>query len=125
MRAGFGIMAWAAEARAARELDDLRGELARLRAENARLLRLLQLTPGEARPAGPTQTGLFERAPGAVDRSSPLASKVAFFRALFRARDDVYARRWENRTDGRSGWMPAVVGGRLKGVPRPNAGTCR
>jgi hypothetical protein len=35
-------------------------ELARLYAENARLLRLLGLTRREAAPPGPTQAGFFE-----------------------------------------------------------------
>ena len=95
----------------------LRAQLTGLRTENARLLRLLRLTPAQAGPPGPAQTGIFEQAPGAVDASSPPTAKVAFFRALFRTRDDVYAHRWENRRDGRSGWMPAVRGGRLKGIP--------
>src|SRR5882762_1841802 len=78
------------------ELAGLRGQVAALRAENARLLRLLELSPGEARPPGPAQTGLFERAPGRVDAGSAPAVKVAFFRALFVARSEVYALRWEN-----------------------------
>ena len=97
------------------------GELVRmsaqLRAENARLLKLLNLTGAQAQARGPAQIAIFEQAPGAVDASSPAAAKVAFFRALLRARDDVYAVRWENRRDGRTGWMPAVRGGRLKGIP--------
>lgn len=100
-----------------RELGELRAQIDRLRAENARLLKLLQPTPEQARPARPAQTAVFDQALGAVDASSPAAAKVAFFRALFRARDDVYAHRWANSRDGRSGWMPAVRGGRLKGVP--------
>ncbi len=107
----------ASDASADAELEALRGQLARLGAENARLLKLLQLTPAQARPPGPTQTAMFEQAPGGVDASSPLSAKVAFFGALFRAREDVYALRWMNRRDGRSGWMPAVRGGRLKGIP--------
>ena len=43
-------------------------------------------------------------------------AKVAFFRALFGARADVYAVRWENVRTHRSGWMPAVAGGFRKGV---------
>jgi superfamily II DNA or RNA helicase len=114
----LGIMAGvASEINVVRELDDLQIQLARLRAENARLLRLLQLTPAQARPPGPAQTGIFDRAPGFVDASSPPTAKVAFFRALFRARDDVYARRWDDRRSGRGGWMPSVQGGRLKGIP--------
>lgn len=42
---------------------------------------------------------------------------MAFFAALFAARRDVYAVRWENARSGKSGWMPAVRGGRLRGVP--------
>jgi len=44
---------------------------------------------------------------------------VGFFRALFAARDDVYAVRWENARTGRSGWVPAVEGGWRKNTTRP------
>jgi hypothetical protein len=74
------------------ELAQLRDQLAILRAENARLLRLLQLTPAEARPPGPAQTGMFDAAPGAVDASSPPQVKVAFYAALFAARTDCQRR---------------------------------
>jgi hypothetical protein len=40
-------------------------ELARLRAENARLLRLLKLSPQEAAPAWPGAGGVFRGAAGA------------------------------------------------------------
>jgi hypothetical protein len=99
------------------ELSGLRDEVARLRAENARLLRLLELTPKEARPPGPVQTGVFDTAPGPVHAGSSAAAKVAFFAALFAGRPDVYAVRWENARSGRSGWTPAVRGGWRKGVP--------
>ena len=80
--------------------DDLERELARLRAENARLLRLLELTPQQARAPAPVQTGLFHEPPGPVHAQSSSQEKVRFFRALFAARRDVYATRWENaRTD--------------------------
>lgn len=90
-----------------------------LEVENGRLLRLLRLTREEARLPGSAQTALFDRAPGQVDASSDPATKVAFFRALFGARTDVYAVRWENARTGRSGWMPAVAGGFRKGI-RPS-----
>ena len=96
----------------------LGAEVGRLRAENARLQRLLELRPGEARPPGPTQTGIFDAAPGPVDNASPAGKKIAFYRALFAARADVYAVRWENRRTGKSGWMPAVRGGWRKGAAR-------
>ena len=92
------------------------GELGRLRAENVRLLRLLDLTSGQAAPPGPAQAAFFEAPPGLVHDWSPAAAKVAFFGALFAARTDVYAVRYDNRRTGRSGWVPAVRGGWRKGV---------
>ncbi|HEX6359592.1 hypothetical protein [Actinophytocola sp.] len=80
----------------AEELASLRALTAQLRAENARLLRLLELTPKQAAPPGPAQTGFFEGRPGPVDRLSAPEKKVGFFAALFAARTDVYATRWEN-----------------------------
>jgi hypothetical protein len=90
-------------------------ELTRLRAENARLLRLLKLTPQQARPPGPAQAAYFEAPPGSVDDRSPPEAKVAFYSALFASRTDVYATRFENSRTGNSGWVPAVRGGWRKG----------
>jgi len=49
-----------------------------------------------------------------MDSSSPLVhhrsspdAKIALFRSLFRGRDDVYARRFESRKTGKSGYQPA------------------
>jgi superfamily II DNA or RNA helicase len=96
----------------------LRAEVDQLRAENARLQRLLDLRPGESRPPGPTQIGIFDSPPGAVHNGSSSEEKIAFFRALFAARTDVHAVRWENSRTGRSGWMPAVRGGWRRGADR-------
>ena len=93
-------------------------ELRRLRAENARLLRLLDLSPREAAPPGPAQAGFFEAPPGPVHANSAAEEKVAFFGALFAARTDVYAVRYDNRRTGKTGWVPAMRGGFRKGVPR-------
>lgn len=41
-----------------------------------------------------------------VNRHSSPAAKVALFRSLFRGREDVYARRFESRKTGRSGYQP-------------------
>jgi hypothetical protein len=92
-------------------------ELERLRAENARLLRLLKLTPEQAALPRPGQAGLFEAPPGPVHGGSSPAEKVAFFGALFAARADVYAVRFDNRRTGKAGWVPAARGGFRKGVP--------
>jgi len=107
-----------------RELAGLRDQVARLTSENARLLRLLELTPAQAGPPGPAQTGIFDGPPGMVDATSSPKAKIAFFASMFAARSDVYAVRWENSRTGRSRWMPAVPGRWRKGVA-PAASTCR
>ena len=100
----------------AEELAELRELTTQLRTENARLLRLLELTPKQAAPPGPIQTGFFEAHPGLVDRRSAPEVKVDFFAALFAARIDIYATRWENARTGKAGWLPAVRGGWRKGA---------
>jgi hypothetical protein len=98
---------------------DVERELVRLRTENARLLRLLGMTSEQARTPAPMQSGLFLDRPGMVTAASTPKEKVRFFRALFAAREDVYATRWENARTGKSGWVPAVAGGWRKGTNRP------
>ncbi|MGH3257281.1 MAG: TOTE conflict system archaeo-eukaryotic primase domain-containing protein [Streptosporangiaceae bacterium] len=92
-------------------------ELARLRAENVRLLKMLELSPRQAEPPGPAQAGFFDAPPGPVHKDSPGDAKVAFFRALFAARTDIYATRIENSRSGWKGWLPAVRGGWQRGIP--------
>jgi hypothetical protein len=92
----------------------MRVELARLRSENARLLRLLELFPAGCAPTGTGADGFFEARPGPV-HAAP-AAKVAFYAALFAARTDVCATRWDYSRTGRSGWLQTVRGGWRKGV---------
>ncbi len=86
------------------------GENQRLREENARLRRLLAahgipvplLPPDDALPVQTIE-------PMPVERKEVRARKrIALFRSLFRGREDVYARRWENH-DGRSGYAPGAL----------------
>lgn len=96
-------------------MPDISGELESLRREVARLRTLLKLTDAEAVPAHGTQAAWFDKSPGLVEASSSPQAKVEFYAALFEARRDVYAIRWENVRYGKSGWMPAVAGGWRKG----------
>lgn len=98
--------------------EDRDGELAWLRGENARLRRLLELSATEARPPEPAQTTLWHERPGAVTASSTSGEKLSVFSALFTARRDVYAIRWQNARTGRAGWVPAAAGGWRKGSNR-------
>jgi hypothetical protein len=96
-------------------------ELDTLRADNVRLRRLLQLSEEQARAAASDQATLTGAPASPVTMGSSSADKVRFFFELFRCRTDVYALRWENRRDGRSGWMPAIKGYWRKGLNRADA----
>lgn len=100
--------------------------LAALRAENARLVALLE--------AG----GIDWRLPPEPESSAPIAAefepsrlstedKVALFRRLFRGRTDVYPIRWESRASGKTGYAPACANEWRAGVcekPRIKCGDC-
>src|SRR5712691_8370268 len=82
----------------------------RLRDENARLRRLLavhSIPIPQLAPENPPPTKPVETAPP-VNKEERARKRIALFRSLFRGREDVYARRWEN-DDGRHGYMPAAV----------------
>ena len=62
-----------------------------------------------------------------VHARSPSADKIALFRALFRGREDVYPRRFENARTGRSGYAPACGNEWARGIcekPRIKCGDC-
>ena len=102
------------------EFAGLRREVERLRAENVRLGRLLELRGQDTAP-GPEQLAAPVAAPGLVTMGSPVGDKLALFADRFRARTDVYAVRWENVRTGGAGWVPAVAGGWRKGMDRRGA----
>ena len=81
----------------------------RLRDENARLRRLLSIHSIPIpllMPENPPAHKPVEPAP--VNKEERARKRIALFRSLFRGREDVYARRWEN-DDGRHGYVPAAV----------------
>ena len=97
------------------------GELETLRADNVRLRRLLKLSEEQARAADPDQATLSGVPESPVNMAFTAEDKIRFYLDLFRSRLDVYALRWENRRDGRSGWMPAIRGYWRKGMNRADA----
>ncbi|HVB82780.1 MAG TPA: DEAD/DEAH box helicase family protein [Candidatus Binataceae bacterium] len=59
--------------------------------------------------------------------ASSTPEKVGLFRSLFRAREDVFARRWENERAGKAGYAPACRNEWVRGVcgkPRVKCGEC-
>ena len=62
-----------------------------------------------------------------VTNESPPVAKIAVFRTLFRGRDDVYPRRFENWKTGKSGYAPACANEWVRGVcekPRIKCADC-
>jgi hypothetical protein len=98
-----GVQAQALDA----ELTALQGQVKQLRAENARLLRLLELTPQQARPPGPAQAGFFDTAPGAVHAGSTPAERWRSSRRCSPPGPMCMPSAGRMQI-GKSGWMPAV-----------------
>jgi len=97
--------------------DDMQGQLRsvqeqceRLREENARLRTMLGIPESVgAGTAFPSHAdGLVVDASKSGGNLSTPESKIALFRNLFRAREDVYAVRWEGK-EGKSGYSPAAT----------------
>lgn len=64
---------------------------------------------------------------GVVDQSSSPEAKIALFRSLFRGREDVYARRFESKRTGKSGYAPACANEWVRGIcenPRIKCAEC-
>ncbi|MPL87816.1 hypothetical protein SDC9_33826 [bioreactor metagenome] len=53
--------------------------------------------------------------PGHVTNSSSPEDKINLFMSLFRGRDDVYAKRWQNK-EGKSGYSPVCLNERARGI---------
>ncbi len=65
--------------------------------------------------------------PVQIDGSFEASAKIRLFMSLFRGRDDVYARRWENR-EGRSGYAPVCLNEWKSGIcgkPGAKCSACR
>jgi hypothetical protein len=69
----------------------------------------------EARPLTP-YADISKPPSPAVTNHSPPAAKIKLFRSLFRGREDVYPRRFESRTTGKSGYAPACANEWIRGV---------
>jgi superfamily II DNA or RNA helicase len=97
-------------------------ELAKLRAENARLSALLDAHGIEWRMPEPAQQAPTEQEQSRI----PTEEKIALFRRLFRGRNDVYPIRWESKS-GKSGYSPACANEWKPGIcekPRIKCSDC-
>ena len=101
-------------------------ELERQRAENARLIALLESHGIEWRLPPPASSAPASLPPPESSRLST-QDKIDLFRRLFRGREDVYPVRWESQTSGKSGYAPACANEWRAGIcekPRIKCGAC-
>lgn len=87
------------------------------------------MATGESYPARSTDVNVHGSSPSAADvtNHSPPEEKIALFRGLFRGREDVYPRRFENRKTGKSGYSPVCGNEWVRGVcekPRIKCSDC-
>ena len=98
-------------------------EMEALRAENARLIALLESHGIEWRLPPEPVVPVAEPEPSRLSTEE----KITLFRRLFRGRTDVYPVRWESKTTGKTGYSPACGNEWLAGVcekPRIKCGDC-
>ena len=65
---------------------------------------------------------------GAINKKSEPGEKIRLFRSLFKGRDDVYAKRWENKLKGTAGYSPACGNEWKSGIcqkPKIKCSTCK
>lgn len=99
--------------------------LAKLQAENARLIALLEANAIEWRPPAEvpaTPVSVVEL----PSQSFGTKEKLRLFRRLFHGRTDVFPQRWESKT-GKAGYSPACANEWRPGVcqkPRVKCGEC-
>jgi hypothetical protein len=98
----------------AREIATLKDRLTALDRERSKLADRLSVLKHAriAEPANQRPPQLAAR----VTTASPTAEKIALFRSLFRGREEVFPRRWENPKSGKSGYSPACRNEWVRGV---------
>ena len=70
----------------------------------------------------------LDRTDTTVRLQSTSQAKIALFRSLFRGREEIYARRFESRKTGKSGYAPACGNEWIRGIcekPRIRCADCR
>ena len=100
----------------AAERETIEVDLARLEGQRLEILSTVASSQGSS-----------DRHPPSFGVHSSVGDKVALFRSLFASRSDVYAVRWENTKNGRSGYAPACAHEWERGIcdkPRIKCGDC-
>ena len=115
------------------EITSLKERIRELEQENKRLRFILdKIEPPAVRPASPetpvnTAISVDREQTEVFNKYRSPQEKIALFRALFRGREDVFARRWQSVKSGKSGYVPVCANEWKVGVclkPRGNCGSC-
>lgn len=107
-------------------LGDLEGRLIKLDAERVALVREIQALRDEIARSDEISRPLLGRAIQYADTSSN-TNKVRLFLELFRAREEVFPKRWENSKTGKSGYAPVCANEWVKPIcdkPRVKCSAC-
>lgn len=109
-------------------------EVKRLTKENSRLRAQLELAASETPGKTSEEIKSVEKTPcvesithnfkSVVDNTSDSITKIHFFMSLFKGRSDVYAKRWENRNKGTSGYSPVCLNQWQAGVCKKPKVSC-
>lgn len=105
-------------------LEQRLAELDRQRETIAANLQQLRSRGAKGSTEASPQTPLMH---GSVNTASSSIQKIALLRDLFRGREDVFPRRWENSKTGKSGYAPACRNEWVRGVcekPRIKCSDC-
>ena len=110
------------------EIADLQKRLTDLDRERADILAALehlkrQVAAPEMQPTTTLQMAGGVASPAVLSNTE----KIALFRSLFRGRDDVFPRRWENSKTDKSGYAPACHNEWVRGIcdkPRIKCSNC-
>ena len=94
-------------------------EIERLKKENRRLRTQLEIATSEPPGNTPEDIKIVEKTfceesitqnfKSVVDNTSDSSAKIHLFMSLFKGRSDVYAKRWENKNKGISGYSPVCL----------------
>jgi hypothetical protein len=105
------------------EIAAIRGRLARLDVEKAELeANLIRLLAAQE-----VNDSLTPIKNASITNASIPTAKIALFRSLFRGREDVFPKRWDNTKTGRAGYAPACANEwvpRICGKPKMKCGDC-
>ena len=108
----------------AQRITAIEAELANLNNQRDQLLdELAQLRRLSLQENSHIQSNLYLQS-ALINNQSPQEEKIQLFRSLFRGREDVFPRRFENLETGKSGYAPVCVNEWVHGICQKPKTTC-